>query len=102
MAPTADELDELVEDFRSKRGWQRIDARKNIARAGFVSPERALTYAALLRAVERYVREQGRMLDGWADSDDARKQELWQKLHACEEPARQALAMHQEEVTRHG
>lgn len=46
----------------------------------------------LLEALTAYVRAQGRMLDKWADGDDAVKTGLWRELHACEETARAALA----------
>ena len=38
-----------------------------------------------------YVRAAGRMLDGWAETNDAGKNDLWKNLHALEVPARELL-----------
>ena len=43
------------------------------------------------RALRRYMVAQRRMLDRWADGDDAVKKELWQELHACEDGAWAAI-----------
>ena len=47
--------------------------------------------AELEQALRAYVLAQGRMLDRWADGDDAVKQRLWKDLHACEEAGRAAI-----------
>jgi len=45
--------------------------------------------AAMLR---KYLLAQSRMLDNWADGDDAVKAELWRSLHSLEDEARETLA----------
>lgn len=48
----------------------------------------------LADALDAYVRAQGRMLDRWAEGDDAVKKSLWRGLHACEDAGRAALEAH--------
>lgn len=43
-------------------------------------------------ALAAYLKAQRRMLDKWADGDDAVKNQLWRDLHACELAAAAALA----------
>lgn len=45
----------------------------------------------LRNALRAYLNAQCRMLERWAEVDDAVKRELWQALHACEEAGRAAL-----------
>ncbi len=45
----------------------------------------------LRRALKAYILAQSRMLDKWAFGDKAVRKDLWKNLHACEEPARDAL-----------
>ena len=45
----------------------------------------------LRNALRAYVKAQSRMLERWAESDDAVKAKLWADLHLCEEPGRAAL-----------
>ncbi len=51
----------------------------------------AETILALADALEAYLRAQSRMLDDWAEGDEAVKQSLWRALHDCELPAREIL-----------
>ena len=46
----------------------------------------------LREALECYLKAQCRMRDKWAEGDEKVKDDLWQRLHACEDPARAALA----------
>ena len=46
--------------------------------------ERLIQCEAALLA---YRLAQGRMLEDWAEGDEAVKRRLWQELHACEEAA---------------
>lgn len=49
-------------------------------------------FDALTAALSAYVKAQSRMLDKWAEGDEAVKQSLWRDLHNCEEAGRAALA----------
>lgn len=42
-------------------------------------------------ALRAYVLAQSRMLEGWAEGDEAVRTALWQNLHACENEGREAL-----------
>jgi hypothetical protein len=42
-------------------------------------------------ASRRLVREQGRMLDRWAEGDDHVKRDLWRRLHAAGDRLRDVL-----------
>lgn len=53
----------------------------------------ANSHAQLVEALREYVKAQGRMLERWADADDAAKVVLWNNLHACEDAGRAALAL---------
>jgi hypothetical protein len=48
---------------------------------------------ALRSALRAYVYAQSRMLERWADGDGNVKRGLWQALHACEGPAREAMEL---------
>ena len=48
--------------------------------------------ARLKRALDKYRYCQRRMLEKWADGDQHVKNELWTRLHACEDEATEALA----------
>ena len=49
-------------------------------------------------ALGRYVKEQSRMLDHWAERVNNQKgrDELWRNLHFCEDPAREILSQTQD------
>ena len=49
--------------------------------------EERQTVAALRSSLTALVVAAGRMLDGWAEGDDAVKQHLWQQLHAAADQA---------------
>lgn len=52
----------------------------------------------LLEALIAYRSAQRRMLDRWSEGDDDVKQELWQKLHACEAAADAAITAAKAEI----
>lgn len=49
--------------------------------------------------LRQYVVAASRMLLRWSESDDMLRNELWRNLHACEEPAREALSAEEEQRT---
>lgn len=42
-------------------------------------------------ALKAYVKAQRRMLERWSEANEAKRNELWRELHACEDRACDAL-----------
>lgn len=79
--------DSMLRDiFRLTEKVERLRNRGIVARA-LVGP----LVEDLRSALRAYLNAQCRMLERWAEGDEAVKRELWQALHACEEAGRAAL-----------
>lgn len=85
----------------SKDGPQILDAydkfcdRHGAQLAEIVTEKDRLTkrVGELELALNEYVKAQGKMRDDWAEGDDITKKSLWKNLHACEQKARELLAL---------